>query len=45
MGYCRWSLQLHRRAFVLVDEAAATRLRLADYYRWTYAHKPPWQRP
>ena len=39
------ALQLHRRAFVLVDEAAAARLRLADYYRWTYAHKPAWQRP
>ena len=39
------ALQLHRRAFVLVDEAAAAELRLADYYRWTYAHKPAWQRP
>jgi glucosamine-6-phosphate deaminase len=39
------ALQLHRRAAVLVDEAAASRLRLADYYRWTYEHKPAWQRP
>jgi glucosamine-6-phosphate deaminase len=39
------ALQLHRRVSVLVDEAAASRLRLADYYRWTYAHKPAWQRP
>ena len=39
------ALQLHRRAAMLVDEAAAARLRLVDYYRWTYAHKPPWQRP
>jgi glucosamine-6-phosphate deaminase len=39
------ALQLHPRAAVLVDEAAASRLRLADYYRWTYAHKPAWQRP
>jgi glucosamine-6-phosphate deaminase len=39
------ALQLHRRASVLVDEAAASRLRLADYYRWTYARKPVWQRP
>ena len=37
------ALQLHRRASVLVDEAAAARLRLAEYYRWTYAHKPAWQ--
>jgi glucosamine-6-phosphate deaminase len=36
-------LQLHRRATVMVDEAAAADLRLTDYYRWTYAHKPAWQ--
>jgi glucosamine-6-phosphate deaminase len=36
-------LQLHERATVIVDEAAASRLRLADYYRETYANKPPWQ--
>lgn len=39
------ALQLHRQATVVVDEAAAARLRLADYYRWTFAHKPAWQRP
>jgi glucosamine-6-phosphate deaminase len=39
------ALQLHPRASVLVDEAAAARLRLADYYRHTYALKPDWQRP
>ncbi|MGY2075168.1 MULTISPECIES: glucosamine-6-phosphate deaminase [unclassified Blastococcus] len=33
-------LQLHPRAAVFVDEAAASRLRLADYYRHTHAHKP-----
>jgi glucosamine-6-phosphate deaminase len=33
-------LQLHPRAGVFADEAAASRLRLADYYRHTYAHKP-----
>lgn len=37
-------LQHHPRATVIVDEAAASGLRLADYYRWTYAHKPAWQR-
>jgi glucosamine-6-phosphate deaminase len=36
-------LQLHQHATVIVDEAAASRLRLADYYRETYAHKPSWQ--
>ncbi|ANY08941.1 glucosamine-6-phosphate deaminase [Pseudonocardia sp. HH130630-07] len=37
-------LQLHRRATVVVDEAAASRLALADYYRFTYDNKPQWQR-
>lgn len=36
-------LQLHRHATVVVDEAAAAGLRLADYYRETLAHKPSWQ--
>lgn len=39
------ALQLHRRAAVVVDEAAASALRLAAYYRHTYALKPEWQRP
>jgi glucosamine-6-phosphate deaminase len=39
------ALQLHPRASVIVDEAAGSRLRLAEYYRHTYALKPPWQRP
>lgn len=38
------ALQLHPDAIVLLDEAAASRLTLADYYRFTYAHKPDWQR-
>jgi glucosamine-6-phosphate deaminase len=37
-------LQHHPVAKVFVDEAAATGLKLADYYRWVYAHKPDWQR-
>ncbi|HWS57272.1 MAG TPA: glucosamine-6-phosphate deaminase [Actinotalea sp.] len=36
-------LQLHPHATVLVDEAAASRLQLADYYRETFAAKPGWQ--
>ena len=36
-------LQLHRHATVLLDEAAAAKLRLAAYYREVYAGKPAWQ--
>ena len=36
-------MQLHPHATVLVDDAAASRLLLADYYRQTYADKPDWQ--
>lgn len=42
----RWPatvLQLHPRATVLVDDAAAARLELGDYYRQTYRAKPDWQ--
>jgi glucosamine-6-phosphate deaminase len=38
------ALQLHEHATVIVDEAAASKLRLADYYRYTYDNKPAWQR-
>lgn len=37
-------LQAHPHATVIVDEAAAERLTLTDYYRWTFEHKPDWQR-
>jgi len=37
------ALQLHPHATVVVDDAAAGRLRLAPYYRETYASKPDWQ--
>ncbi|MEY9872656.1 glucosamine-6-phosphate deaminase [Streptacidiphilus sp. MAP12-33] len=37
------ALQLHRHATVVVDEAAAAHLKLADYFRATYAAKPHWQ--
>jgi glucosamine-6-phosphate deaminase len=36
-------LQMHPHATVLVDEAAASSLRLADYYRHSYDNKPAWQ--
>jgi glucosamine-6-phosphate deaminase len=38
-------LQHHPHVTVLVDDAAASRLQLAPYYRETYALKPAWQRP
>lgn len=37
-------LQHHPKVTVLVDDAAASRLALSDYYRETYAGKPTWQR-
>ncbi|MFI6700588.1 glucosamine-6-phosphate deaminase [Streptomyces sp. NPDC050509] len=37
------ALQLHPHATVVVDEAAASRLKLADYFRATFASKPEWQ--
>ncbi len=38
-------LQVHRRAVLLLDEAAASRLELADYYRSVRSHKPAWPSP
>lgn len=38
------ALQLHEHATVVVDEEAAGRLTLAEYYRHTWRHKPAWQR-
>lgn len=36
-------LQLHPHATLVVDEAAAGELSLADYYREAFASKPAWQ--
>ena len=36
-------MQMHPHATVLVDDAAASRLQLGDYYRQKYASKPDWQ--
>jgi glucosamine-6-phosphate deaminase len=36
-------LQLHPKTTVCLDEPAASNLKLTDYYRWVYDHKPPWQ--
>lgn len=37
-------LQLHDKATVIVDEAAASKLTLTDFYRWIVDNKPEWQR-
>ncbi len=37
-------LQHHPDAKFFADEAAASQLKLGDYYRWVYAGKPEWQR-
>ncbi len=37
------AIQLHPHVTVVVDEAAAAGLELADYYRYAYANKPAWQ--
>lgn len=37
-------LQWHRHATVVVDEAGASKLKAADYYRYVYAKKPENQR-
>lgn len=36
-------LQFHTQAHVFLDDAAASRLIRADYYRWVYKNKPDWQ--
>ena len=37
------ALQLHRRATVIVDEAAASNLVEKDYYRWIFENEPEWE--
>lgn len=37
------ALQLHPHVTVLLDDAAASRLHLREYYRQTYEAKPDWQ--
>jgi glucosamine-6-phosphate deaminase len=37
------AIQLHPHTTVVLDEAAASKLTLADYYRYTYNNKPAWQ--
>ncbi|GAA3896934.1 glucosamine-6-phosphate deaminase [Microbacterium invictum] len=37
------AIQLHPHVTVVVDEAAASQLQDADYYRYAFANKPDWQ--
>lgn len=37
------ALQLHARCTVVVDEAAASKLQGADYYRWIFQNEPEWE--
>ena len=36
-------LQMHPNAKIIVDEVAASKLKLADYYKWAFSKKPEWQ--
>lgn len=36
-------LQHHPLTKIFMDEAAASDLKLVDYYRWVYSEKPAWQ--
>lgn len=37
-------LQMHEHATILLDNEAASELRLVDYYRFVFANRPQWQR-
>lgn len=37
------AIQLHEHVSVVIDEAAASQLKLADYYRHAFDNKPDWQ--
>ncbi len=37
-------LQMHPVAKMVLDKAAAAKLKRADYYRWVYENKPDWQK-
>ncbi len=36
-------IQFHPKAKVVIDEAAAQKLKLKHYYKWAFAQKPKWQ--
>ncbi len=37
------ALQFHRECTFILDEAAASRLKELDYYRWMFEHQPEWE--
>ena len=37
-------LQMHPRTILVLDEDAASELKMADYYVWVNEHKPDWQK-
>jgi len=37
------ALQLHQKCTVVVDEAAAGKLKETDYYRWIFDNEPEWE--
>jgi glucosamine-6-phosphate deaminase len=39
------AVQLHPHVTVVVDEAAASQLKNADYYRYAWANRLPWETP
>ena len=38
------ALQMHKHVKILIDEHAASLLKLKDYYRWVYERKPDWNK-
>jgi glucosamine-6-phosphate deaminase len=38
------ALQLHRKTTICLDQAAASKLKLKDYYQWVFENKPDWQK-
>ena len=38
------ALQLHPKTMIVIDQAAASRLQLREYYKKVYENKPEWQR-
>lgn len=38
------ALQWHPKVTVLLDEPAASELKMKEYYHWVYDHKPDWQK-
>ncbi|MDR3128223.1 MAG: glucosamine-6-phosphate deaminase [Bifidobacteriaceae bacterium] len=37
------AIQLHPHVTIIVDDAAASKLRYRSYYKWAYLNKPKWQ--